>query len=122
MSEQELLQQVADVGARTVFGEPVQVDGVTVIPVARVRGGTGGAAGGGTSQEPAPEGPRQEGSGFGYGFGARQAGVYAVRDGQVTWHPALDVTRIVQGGQAVGALALLVVGLVVVARSRRPRR
>ena len=41
-------------GARLCYGEPVQVDGRTVIPVARVRaaGGRGGPGGGGLDTEP----------------------------------------------------------------------
>ncbi|NUS45538.1 MAG: hypothetical protein HOQ24_17835, partial [Mycobacteriaceae bacterium] len=34
---------------RTVFGEPVVADGITVIPVARMSYGFGGGAGGGVS-------------------------------------------------------------------------
>lgn len=52
---------------------------------------------------------------------ARSAAVataYSVRDGAVTWHPALDVNRIVLGGQ------LVVVALLFTVRSilnhRRP--
>lgn len=46
-----LLESVADkvglhAGAKAVFGEPVERDGVTVIPVAQVIYGTGGGGGG----------------------------------------------------------------------------
>lgn len=48
----EFVERMAErVGAkasvRAVFGEPVERDGITVIPVARVRWGFGGGAGGG---------------------------------------------------------------------------
>ena len=90
-----------------VFGEPTQVDGITVMPVAVVRGG-GGAGGGG---DPMPDENQQgEGAGLGFGLNARGIGVYAVRDGDITWQPAVDVTRIVLGAQIVALAAVIVVG------------
>jgi uncharacterized spore protein YtfJ len=44
---------------RAVFGDPIERDGITVIPVARVRWGFGGGAGSG----PVPVGPGIDGSG-----------------------------------------------------------
>jgi uncharacterized spore protein YtfJ len=75
-----------------VYGEPYEKDGVTVIPAAAVRGGMGGGSGkkgavGG--EEP------EEGEGGGLGLIARPAGAYVIKDGTVTWQPAVDVTRIV---------------------------
>jgi len=34
--------------------------------------------------------------------------VYVIRDGRVNWEPAIDVNRIVFGGQIVAVVALLV--------------
>ena len=45
-------------------------------------------------------------------------GVYVIRGSDVTWQPALDLQRIITGGQAVGALAILTV-LVGLLRRRR---
>ena len=47
-----------------VFGEPAQVDGITVVPVAVVRGGAGAGGGGGTMPD-----ENQQGEGAGMGFG-----------------------------------------------------
>jgi len=77
-----------------VFGEPTQVDGITVMPVAVVRGGGGAGGGGGSMPD---ENQQGEGAGLGFGLNARGIGVYAVRDGDITWQPAVDVTRIVLG-------------------------
>ena len=42
----EILQGVIDgVKAGTVFGQPIEKDGVTVLPVARISGGGGGGKG-----------------------------------------------------------------------------
>ena len=87
-----------------VFGEPVVQDGITLLPVAKVAGGAGG--GGGTG--PAGEG-QETGAGSGFGVWARPVGVYVIKDGKVGWRPAIDVTKVILGGQAVAVVALLVV-------------
>jgi uncharacterized spore protein YtfJ len=46
--------------ASTIFGEPVEREGITVVPVAKARFGFGGGGGSGT---------REEGQGFGRGGG-----------------------------------------------------
>lgn len=102
MRPEEILAQVREtVTIRQVFGEPYERDGALVVPVARVAGGGGGGGGSG----PAGEGA---GSGGGFGFEARPVGVYVIRGGEVTWRPAVDVTRIALGGQVVAIAALLV--------------
>ena len=83
------------------FGEPIHEGDVLLVPVARVRGG----AGGGSGTSPQNEG---EGSGGGGGFTADPAGVYVVKDGQVSWRPAVDVNRVVMGGQIVAIVMAMV--------------
>src|SRR5690242_16392180 len=63
---------------RRVFGDPIEKDGVTVIPAARLSGGAG--VGGDTEGN----------GGGGFGVHARPAGAYVIKDGQVTWKPAID--------------------------------
>ncbi len=71
-----------------VFGQPYERDGVTVIPAAAIRSGAGGGSGNkGESGE--------EGEGGGFGMIARPAGAYVIKDGSVSWQPAVDVNRIV---------------------------
>lgn len=85
------------------FGDPYEVDGVTLVPVASVKGGGGGGSGEGTA-----EADSRTGSGVGGGFGVqvRPLGVYEIRDGAVLWHPAIDTMRIVVGGQLLALAAL----------------
>lgn len=40
----------------------------------------------------------------GFASHARPLGVYVVHDGEVTWRPALDLNRVILGGQIVGAV------------------
>lgn len=108
-----------------VFGDPYRTDGVTVIPVARVRGGAGGGAGEGSG--PATEtaiedesdtsersGAKGEGSGLGAGFGimAVPVGVYEIRDGEAVWKPAVDVNRMIRGFQVMAAIIAVCLTLV----------
>ena len=103
------LDAVRDVlTVKRVFGEPYEVNGVTVIPVAAIRGG-GGGGGGEDSQQ-------QVGAGAGLGVVARPVGVFVVSGERVRWEPAIDVTRIVLGGQLVAVAALLVLHRLVAGR------
>ena len=102
MDVKELLSKVTDnLTVGRVFGEPIQHGDVLIVPVARVRGGAGGGSGAGPGKE--------EGSGGGGVFEATPAGVYVLRNESVAWHPAVDVTRIVVGGQLVAVVVALVV-------------
>jgi uncharacterized spore protein YtfJ len=93
---------------RRVFGEPYELDGVAIIPVAVIRGGGGGGGGEGESGANGKEGTGS-GSGMGFGVNARPVGVYVVKNGEVTWQPAIDVMRIIVGGQFIGLVALLAI-------------
>jgi uncharacterized spore protein YtfJ len=99
MNPQEVLvnaQQAMSV--RRVFGDPIQVGDTTVIPAAVVGGGGGGGARG------------TEESGVGFGLKAKPAGAYILKNNRVCWRPAVDVNKIVLGGQLVAIAAILVIG------------
>jgi uncharacterized spore protein YtfJ len=89
---------------RRVFGDAYEVGGTTIIPVASVQGGGGGGGGEGPTGDGSPMG-----GGIGFGVKARPVGVYIVNEGQVSWQPALDKTRIVLAGQLIGLVAILTV-------------
>lgn len=95
------------VHVRRAFGTPIDRDGLTLVPVARVTGGTG--FGGGSGVEDDGESGTRGGSGSGGGIGVHVApvGVYVVKDGEVRWEPAIDAGRIVVTGEIVGAIAVL---------------
>jgi uncharacterized spore protein YtfJ len=115
MDVQEVIGQARDaLTIKRVFGEPYEKDGVTVIPAARVQGGAG--AGGG-------EDPQGQGSGSGSGFAmnARPVGAFIIRDGELSWRPAVDVNRIILGGQLVAVVALLTVRAIIKARVKARR-
>ncbi|RCG20154.1 hypothetical protein DQ384_37200 [Sphaerisporangium album] len=108
-------------GARRVYGDPYEKDGVTVIPVLTVRtaGGfgrgerrgtgpderDGGTAGTGT--EVSTDFATDGGEGGGGSAVARPVGAYVIKDGEARWEPVIDVNRIVLGGQILLGLALI---------------
>jgi uncharacterized spore protein YtfJ len=84
---------------KRVFGDRIELDGVTIIPVSAVHGCRCQKSG--------------EENGEGCGFtSARPVGLVVIRDGLVEWKPAVDVTRL-----ALVAAATL--GLVALLRRRR---
>ena len=115
MDVQDVIAQARDtLTVKRVFGEPYEKDGVTVIPAARVRGG----AGGGSGEDPNSQG---RGSGSGFGVTARPVGAFIVRDGDLNWRPAVDVNRIILGGQVVVVVALLTARAIIRDRSKARR-
>jgi hypothetical protein len=84
-----------------------------VVPVAAVRGGGGGGHGEGGGPDGSGSG---SGSGGGFGLAAKPAGVYVIDGSNVSWRPAVDVNRIVLGGQIVAVVALLVLRSILRAR------
>ncbi|PRY32391.1 spore germination protein GerW family protein [Pseudosporangium ferrugineum] len=115
----DTLREVVDgATAGKAFGTPVQHDGTLVLPVAKV----GGGAGGGSGTGPAPDGQESGGTGGGLGLSAKPLGVYVLKNGRVSWRPAIDVNRIVLGGQIVAITGLLVLRAFLKARAANPGR
>lgn len=138
-------------GVRHVYGDPVERDGTLVIPAARVATGGGSGGGGGTEpgghhataghatagdtegeagaateagrEADGEAGALGEGGGGGFGFGRRAepAGALVLDDQGVRWVPAVDVNRIVLGGQIAFVLAAAVVAWALSRRRRRRR-
>lgn len=109
MKLDELMSQARDaITVKRVFAEPYEQDGVTFIAAATVAGGGGG--GGGHDKE------GQEGEGGGFGIQGRPSGAYVIRDGEVSWRPAIDVNRI---APILGAV--LIAWLVTRSRTKRTR-
>jgi hypothetical protein len=95
--------------ARRVIGTPIARQGAVLVPVAVVYGGSGG--GSGTDLH------GNLGQGAGWAGIARPVGAYVLEEGRVRYEPVIDVTRLALGAQLTGALALLVLGRWLRARS-----
>jgi uncharacterized spore protein YtfJ len=113
---ERIREAVDGASADRVFGTPVVRGDLTVLPVAKIGGGGGGGSGTG----PAVEGSETGGLGGGFGLMAKPLGVFVIKDGTVRWRPAIDVNKVILGGQIVAVTALLVVRAFI--KARRPRR
>ena len=99
------------VGVDRVFGEPIERNGATVIPAAKIRTGGGGGGGGGGDDE-------AMGSGEGGGFGVigKPVGAFVISSrGEVRWQPSIDVNHV------IGTAAIVLVFLSLAVRRRRKR-
>jgi uncharacterized spore protein YtfJ len=81
--------------ASSVFGDPVEKDGVTIVPVARVRYGVGGGFGrGGGRRRRHDEGePDQVGYGHGGGVQATPVGYIEISGGDAEYKRIVDPVR-----------------------------
>src|SRR5690348_14525692 len=96
MNPEELLSGVRDsLTVRRVFGDPIEQDGVVVIPAAKVGGGGGGG------------GDSEDNGGGGFGIGAKPVGVYVIKDGEVGWRPAVDANRMITFAFVLGLVFAL---------------
>jgi uncharacterized spore protein YtfJ len=90
---------------KQVYAEPIERDGVIFLPAAKVRGGGGGG------------GDTEGNGGAGFGLTAKPSGMFVIRNGDAEWRPAIDMNRIIIGGQIVVIVALLVLRSIFKARS-----
>jgi len=106
MEASQLLAKVGDsLSAVRAFGEPIDRDGITLVPVAYVVGGGGG----GTTPPPAPDAPSppagtkgpSPGDGAGLGVITWPVGAYVIKDGQARFVPTVDVGQLVLVGSFV---------------------
>jgi uncharacterized spore protein YtfJ len=101
MKMMEAVEKARDaMTVKRVFGEAYEKDGVTVIPAAWVAGGAGGG------------GDADGAGGSGFGLAAFPVGAYIIKDGEVTWRPAVNVTMIV-------VVALFTLRTIVRARAKK---
>jgi len=111
MNVQEVLEKAQDtVTVKRVYGTPIEKDGLTIIPAAAVSGGGGGGGG-----------PADSGGGAGFGVRARPVGAFVIKDGEVTWKPALDETRIAMRGMLIPIVGMLVARSIVKTIFKRRR-
>jgi uncharacterized spore protein YtfJ len=117
MSAEEVLSSIKgtkdSMSVRRAFGDPYELEGVSVIPVARIAGGAGGGGGEGVDEEGASGG----GFGTGFGMGVVPIGVYEVRGERVEWKPTVDVNRVIKGAQVLAGIMVVCIALVIRARS-----
>jgi len=108
MNVDEMLTGARDaVTVKRVYGDPIERDGILVVPAAKVSGGGGGGA------------DAENNGGGGFGIAAKPAGAWVIKGGEVEWQPALDINRIVLGGQIVAIFFFLFLRTLVKARAKK---
>lgn len=111
----DFIERARDVfSVQRVYGDPIEVDGVIVVPAASVSGGSGGGGG--------LEADGRQGSGAGFGVHTRPAGALVIRDGDARWEPATDPERRIVAGTVVAVVGILAVKSLLKSRRRRHRR
>lgn len=110
MPVEEMIQSIAEkvrssASVKSVYGDPVETEGKTVIPVARIAYGFGGGGG----HKPAHEGEEQtqEGEGGGGGASAMPLGVIEITHDKTRFVPVRPNRRVfgaVLIGAAIGML------------------
>jgi uncharacterized spore protein YtfJ len=84
--------------AATIYGEPVERDGVTVIPAAKAMYGFGGGAG---------KKAGEEGTGGGGGVAIKPVGYIEIKDGNTKFKAIPDPERVVKIIAVSGVMAFL---------------
>ncbi|MGH9357078.1 MAG: spore germination protein GerW family protein [Terriglobia bacterium] len=103
----ERLQTSAHV--KTVYGEPIVLEGKRVVPVARVAYGFGGGGGKRGTDEDTGSGGADEGGGGGGGCAAVPMGVVEITDGG-TRFISFGLTQKLAGAAAAGLLLGVLIG------------
>jgi len=105
-------------GAKAVFGDPIELDGRKVIPVASVAYVFGMGGGLGPKRE---EGEAPGGGGGAGGMRIRPVALIEVADGKVKVEPIIDVNRLAMLALCLAAWSVFWVARTVrvIARSRR---
>jgi uncharacterized spore protein YtfJ len=99
-------------GADLVYAKPIERDGATIVPVAKVRFGFGGGGG---------QKPDQRGAGGGGGLVAEPAGFVVARGDEIRFEPIRDPVRIAYGVAAIalaGSWLVRAVGRLLTSRRR----
>ena len=116
-----------------VYGEPLEIQGKTIVPVARFGAGGGGGGGGGEGPTPDEGGEAQageapgksigngsgKGMGFGFGAGIKPMGFLVVDGEETRWIPVLDVEKIVLKSIGVAVAAIKVAGKIANNRAKK---
>jgi uncharacterized spore protein YtfJ len=112
---ERLVSRVGDIQekatVKTVFGDPLEVRGRTIIPIARVRYGFGIGMGRGASRKTGDGDDSGGGSGGGGGASVRPVAVIEITDDRTTVTPVVDVTRLAMAGLILAAWSVFWIGL-----------
>lgn len=121
-----MMEAKQNIGAKGVYGEPYEKNGVTIIPAARIMGGVGG--GEGPAGAPGPggttdlDGTPSTATGAGYGVSGHATGAFVIKGNDVSWVPAVDVNRLMFGFQIVAIVFFLTLRSIAKTRSNMAQK
>jgi uncharacterized spore protein YtfJ len=112
MDLQTVINNVADkikdsANVRVVFGEPIDTQGVTIIPVATVKLAGGGGGGNKLAESSDGSVSPDKGMGMGVRLTTTPVGYIEVRDGEATMIDIVDKNKLAVGGLIIGGLVVL---------------
>ena len=110
MALQDILKNISDrlegsADVKKVFGEPIVLEGRTIVPVAKVRYGFGGGFGEGKGDEDAGQG-----GGGGGGVEVSAIGILEVTSQGTRYTSFEDRSRLIRVGAALGLIAMFILG------------
>ena len=110
MALQDILKNVSDrmegsADVKRVYGEPLDVEGRTIIPVAKVRYGFGGGFGEGKGSEDAGQG-----GGGGGGVEVTAIGILEITPEGTRYTSFEDRSRLIRVGAMLGLIAMFILG------------
>ncbi|HET9999618.1 MAG TPA: spore germination protein GerW family protein [Ktedonobacteraceae bacterium] len=108
---QAVSQLVSNASVETVFGQPIERDGATIIPCSEISVGFGMGSGTGPVDEHGN--PTGGGSGGGGGSQGRPIAVIVMSQEGVRIEPILDLTKVALAGITTGAFMLFWIGRLV---------
>ena len=123
----KLIDRIGDVQGkatvRTVFGDPMEVHGRTIIPVAKVRFGFGMGMGRGkrSEDETTDDGHHATGGGGGGGVVIRPLAVIEMSEGRTKVTPIIDVTRVSLAAIVLAAWGVFWLGRALRSQAERDR-
>ena len=118
MTLPDILKSITDrlqgsASVRTVYGEPVIVEGKTIIPVAKVRYGFGAGFGEGEgSEDPG------HGGGGGGGVEVTPIGIIEITPDSTNYISFEDRSRMIKAGFAFGLIAMFILGRMLLRKGR----
>ena len=113
----EQVEKTANV--RAVFGEPVQADGVTLIPVACIKVSGGGGGGFKPANSDDAEGGHRKGVGMGMNIVTAPVGFIEIRDGEAQFVNVVDKNKLAFGAVIAGGLVALMAIKMIAKQLRR---
>ena len=118
MALQDILKNVSDrlegsADVKRVYGEPIVVEGRTIIPVAKVRYGFGGGFGEGKGDEDAGQG-----GGGGGGIEVTPIGILEVTSEGMRYVSFEDRSRLIRMGAVLGLIAMFILGRMLLRKRR----